>query len=66
MAEYSYWEERSIQNELKADKYSQNQAKLITRFFNRAKKEMSAKVTELYKKYADKEGITLTAAIVPC
>ena len=62
MVEFSYWEERSIQNELKADKYAQNQAKLITRFFNRAKKEMSAKITEFYKKYADKEGISLKAA----
>lgn len=64
MAEFSYWEERSIQNELKADKYAQNQARLITRFFNRAKKEMSSKITEFYKRYAEKEGISLKAAKV--
>jgi len=58
----TYWEERSLQNELKSDKYSQNQSRLVTRFFGRAKKEMSAKIIEFYRKYADGEGITLQAA----
>lgn len=57
-----YWTERSIQNEIKADKYSQNQARLVTRFFNRAKKEMSSKIIAFYKKYASEKGITLPEA----
>lgn len=57
-----YWTERSIQNEIKADRYSQNQARLITRFFNRAKKEMSSKIIAFYKKYASDNEITLPEA----
>lgn len=57
-----YWIDRGTQNIKKADRYAQNQADLITRWFKRATKEMTDKVNEYYKKYADKNGISIKDA----
>ena len=57
-----YWLERETQNALKSDRYADKQIELITRWFNRSKKEMSSKVLEFYRKYAEKEGVTLNQA----
>lgn len=62
MATSDYFAERAIQNEIRADKYAQRQARLITRWFGRAKRDMSEKILDFYRWYSDHEGITLQAA----
>ena len=57
-----YWIDRGTQNIKKADRYAQRQADLITRWFNRATKDMTDKVNEFYKRYADNNGITVKEA----
>lgn len=62
MVGQDYWLERETQNAIKAERYTDRQIELITRWFSRAKKEMSAKILDFYRKYADTEGITLPEA----
>lgn len=57
-----YWIDRGVQNVKKADRYSQRQADLITRWFKRATKEMTDKINQFYQKYADSNGITVKEA----
>nr|WP_319487250.1 minor capsid protein [uncultured Caproiciproducens sp.] len=57
-----YWLERAEQNAVKEFQYSQRKAQLVTRWFKRCTREMQAKINEFYKKYADKEGISLQEA----
>lgn len=57
-----YWLERGEQNAVKADRYANKQADLITRWFKRATKEMTDKINEFYQKYADKNGISIKEA----
>lgn len=62
MKSADYWQQRAEENALKVFRYSQRQAQLVTRWFCRAEREMSKKVVEFYRSYAEKEGVTLPAA----
>lgn len=61
-ANSDYWLERAEQNAVKEFQYSQRKAQLVTRWFKRSTREMQAKINEFYKRYADKENISLSEA----
>lgn len=58
----TYWEERATQNALKEFKYADRQAELVTRWFNRAKKELQKAINDFYRKFGDGENITYQQA----
>lgn len=57
-----YWEERAVQNAEKLDRYAQNQARLATRWFQRAMREMDSRITEFTRNYGEQEGVSLQRA----
>ena len=58
-----YWQARGVQNLKKADRYAQRQAELVTRWFRRAEREMTARINDYYKKYAGENGISKAEAV---
>lgn len=59
-----YWKLRGEQNAIKENDYAMKQAALITRWFERAKKEMQKIINEFYIKYGDGENISAKQAKV--
>lgn len=57
-----YWAERGLANAVRVYNYSQRKARLITRWFNRASKDMQRKIDGFYRDYAEGEGISPRAA----
>lgn len=57
-----YWAERGLANAVRVYNYSQRKARLITRWFNRASKDMQRKIDGFYRDYAEGEGISPQAA----
>ncbi len=57
-----YWAERAEQNAQRVFDYSQRRARLVTRWFGRATRDMQRRVNEYYRDYAEGEQISLQAA----
>lgn len=57
-----YWRERAEQNARRVFEYSDRKARLATRWFGRARREMEQKLRAFYRQYGDGEGISPRAA----
>lgn len=57
-----YWRQRAEQNARRIFEYSDRKARLVTRWFGRARREMEKKVRDFYRRYGEGEGISPKAA----
>ncbi|MFV0497480.1 MAG: minor capsid protein [Candidatus Fimivivens sp.] len=57
-----YWAERAEQNAQRIFDYSQRRARLVTRWFGRASRDMQTRVNDFYRRYAEGEQISPQAA----
>lgn len=57
-----YWRQRAEQNARRVFAYSDRKARLVTRWFGRAHREMEKKVRDFYRRYGDGQGISPKAA----
>lgn len=57
-----YWRQRAEQNARRVFAYSDRKARLVTRWFGRARREMEKKVRDFYRRYGEGEGISPKAA----
>lgn len=62
MTSADYWRQRAEQNARRVFEYSDRKARLVTRWFRRARREMEKKVRDFYRRYGNGEGISPQAA----